>query len=101
MKSGAAAIRAAIIDLDGTMLHTVPDFELALNGMRAEFKLAPITQDIIEPMVGKGSEKLIRDVLALDYDAAPASTPCSTRRWPPTSATTWPSTANAPPCSRT
>jgi phosphoglycolate phosphatase len=69
MKSGAAAIQAAIIDLDGTMLHTVPDFELALNGMRAEFGLAPIDQQTIEPMVGKGSEKLIRDVLALDYDA--------------------------------
>jgi phosphoglycolate phosphatase len=64
------AIRAAIIDLDGTMLDTVPDFELALNGMRAEFALAPITQDVITPMVGKGSEKLIRDVLALDFDAA-------------------------------
>jgi phosphoglycolate phosphatase len=69
MRSGAAAIRAAIIDLDGTMLHTVPDFELALNGMRAEFGLAPIDQPTIEPMVGKGSEKLIRDVLALDYEA--------------------------------
>lgn len=66
----AAAIRAAIIDLDGTMLDTVPDFELALNAMRAELDLAPITQDVITPMVGKGSEKLIRDVLALDYDAA-------------------------------
>ena len=63
-------IRAAIIDLDGTMLHTVPDFELALNGMRAGLGLAPITEAIIEPMVGKGSEKLIRDVLALDFDAA-------------------------------
>lgn len=70
MRAGAAAIRAAIIDLDGTMLHTVPDFELALNGMRAGFGLAPITQQVIEPMVGKGSERLIRDVLALDYDAA-------------------------------
>ncbi len=70
MRAGAKAIRAAIIDLDGTMLHTVPDFELALNGMRSEFGLAPITQDTIEPMVGKGSEKLIRDVLALDFDAA-------------------------------
>lgn len=67
MRDGAAAIRAAIIDLDGTMLHTVPDFELALNGMRADYGLAPITQAIIEPMVGKGSERLIRDVLALDY----------------------------------
>jgi phosphoglycolate phosphatase len=70
MKSGAGAIRAAIIDLDGTMLHTVPDFELALNGMRADFGLAPVGQAVIEPMVGKGSEKLIREVLALDYDAA-------------------------------
>ena len=68
MKAGAD-IRAAIIDLDGTMLHTVPDFELALNGMRAEFGLAPIDAATIEPMVGKGSERLIRDVLALNYDA--------------------------------
>jgi phosphoglycolate phosphatase len=51
------------------MLHTVPDFELALNGMRADFGLAPIDQQTIQPMVGKGSEKLIRDVLALDYDS--------------------------------
>ena len=40
MRAGAAAIRAAIIDLDGTMLDTVPDFELALNAMRAEFHRA-------------------------------------------------------------
>jgi phosphoglycolate phosphatase len=66
MRAGAAAIRAAIIDLDGTMLDTVPDFELALNGMRAELGLAPIGQQTIKPMVGKGSEKLIRDVLSLD-----------------------------------
>ena len=70
MRSGAAAIRAAIIDLDGTMLDTVPDFELALNGMRAELGLAPIGVETIKPMIGKGSEKLIRDVLALDFPAA-------------------------------
>jgi phosphoglycolate phosphatase len=70
MRAGAAAIRAAIIDLDGTMLDTVPDFEAALNGMRAEFELAPITQAQIKQMVGKGSEKLIRDVLGLDFGPA-------------------------------
>jgi phosphoglycolate phosphatase len=63
-------IRAAIIDLDGTMLHTIPDFEVALNGMRAEFGLAPISQATIEPLVGKGGDKLVRDVLGLDLDAA-------------------------------
>ena len=31
-----AGVRAAIIDLDGTMLDTVPDFHVAINGMRAE-----------------------------------------------------------------
>lgn len=70
MRAGAASIRAAIIDLDGTMLDTVPDFEAALNGMRAEFGLAPITQDTIKLLVGKGSEKLVRDALLLDWDAA-------------------------------
>ncbi|KFI09053.1 phosphoglycolate phosphatase [Massilia sp. BSC265] len=70
MRSGAAAVRAAIIDLDGTMLDTVPDFEAALNGMRADLGLAPITQETIKPLVGKGSEKLVRDALLLDWDAA-------------------------------
>ena len=70
MRAGAAGIRAVIIDLDGTMLDTVPDFEAALNGMRAEFGLAPIGQAVIKPLVGKGSEKLVRDALLLDWDAA-------------------------------
>lgn len=70
MRAGAASIRAAIIDLDGTMLDTVPDFEAALNGMRADLGLGPITQAVIKPLVGKGSEKLVRDALLLDWDAA-------------------------------
>jgi phosphoglycolate phosphatase len=64
------AIKAAIIDLDGTMLDTMPDFHVALNGMRADLGLAPVTQAAITPMVGKGSENLIRAVLALDFDAS-------------------------------
>ena len=65
-----APIKAAIIDLDGTMLDTMPDFHVALNGMRADLGLAPMAQEVITPMVGKGSENLIRSVLALDFDAA-------------------------------
>jgi phosphoglycolate phosphatase len=64
-----AGVRAAIIDLDGTMLDTIPDFHVAINGMRAELALAPITQQQIALMVGKGSENLIRSVLGLDWDA--------------------------------
>lgn len=64
-----AGVRAAIIDLDGTMLDTIPDFHVAINGMRQELDLAPISQQQIALLVGKGSENLIRSVLGLDWDA--------------------------------
>jgi phosphoglycolate phosphatase len=64
-----AGVRAAIIDLDGTMLDTIPDFHVAINAMRGELGLTPITQQQIALMVGKGSENLIRSVLSLDWDA--------------------------------
>jgi phosphoglycolate phosphatase len=67
MRAGSAAIRAVIVDLDGTMLDTVPDFHVAINRMRAEMGLAEISQQRIEKMVGKGSENLIRGVLAADF----------------------------------
>jgi phosphoglycolate phosphatase len=70
MQAGAGAIIGAIIDLDGTMLDTVPDFHVAINAMRAELDLAPISQDAIKLLVGKGSENLILSVLGLDLDPA-------------------------------
>lgn len=62
-------INAAIIDLDGTMLHTAPDFHIAINRMREELDLAPLSIDTIIGFVGKGSENLMRRVLAVDFDA--------------------------------
>jgi phosphoglycolate phosphatase len=61
-------IRAVIIDLDGTMLDTAPDFQMAINRMRADMALAPLDIDTIKEFVGKGSENLIRRVLAVDFD---------------------------------
>ena len=66
----STAIRAAIIDLDGTMVATMPDFHVALNGMLADLGLGLISLAAITPLVGKGSEHLIRSVLARDADAA-------------------------------
>ncbi len=63
-------IKAVIIDLDGTMIDTAPDFLVAINRMREEFALPPLTLDVIKTMVGKGSENLIHKVLSVDYDAA-------------------------------
>lgn len=61
-------IKAAIIDLDGTMLDTAPDFHVAVNRMRVDLGLGPLAMQTIVDFVGKGSENLMRRVLALDYD---------------------------------
>jgi phosphoglycolate phosphatase len=54
---------AAIVDLDGTMVDTLGDFTVALNAMLAELGLPAIAASAVEPMVGKGSEHLIRAAL--------------------------------------
>lgn len=61
-------IKAAIIDLDGTMLHTAPDFREAINRTRADLGLTPLSEQTIIDFVGKGTENLIRKVLAVDFD---------------------------------
>ena len=60
----AAPYRAAIVDLDGTMVDTLGDFEVALNRTLADLDLPAVTRALVERTVGKGSEHLIRSVLA-------------------------------------
>ena len=57
-------IRAAIVDLDGTLVDTLGDFDAALNAMLRELGLHAIDAHAIEPMVGRGSEHLIQSALA-------------------------------------
>jgi phosphoglycolate phosphatase len=67
---------AAIVDLDGTMVDTVGDFDAALNRMLADLGQRGVDRAFIERTVGKGSEHLIRSTLVqVDaesglYDAA-------------------------------
>ena len=56
-------VQAVIVDLDGTMVDTLGDFEVALNRMLADFSLSPVDRAFIEAAVGKGSEHLIRSTL--------------------------------------
>jgi phosphoglycolate phosphatase len=56
--------KAAIVDLDGTMVDTLGDFEVALNRTLADLDFPPVTRLLVENTVGKGSEHLIRSVLA-------------------------------------
>lgn len=65
-------IHAALVDLDGTLVDTLGDFEAALARMLADLGAAPVGRPFIERTVGKGSEHLIRCTLAeagLDADA--------------------------------
>ncbi|BBO19974.1 MAG: phosphoglycolate phosphatase [Burkholderiales bacterium] len=52
-------IRAVLIDLDGTLLDTVPDLADAANAMLAELGRLTLPQDTIRDFVGKGIPNLV------------------------------------------
>jgi phosphoglycolate phosphatase len=60
----STALQAAIVDLDGTMVDTVGDFEVALARTLADLGQPPVTRSFIEVTVGKGSEHLLKRTLA-------------------------------------
>lgn len=55
---------AALIDLDGTLVDTIGDFEVALARTLAELGAQPVPRAFVARTVGKGSEHLIRRTLA-------------------------------------
>ncbi len=60
-------IDAVIVDLDGTMVDTLDDFVVALNLMLADLPAlssARVDRDTVAQTIGKGSEHLIKSVLA-------------------------------------
>jgi phosphoglycolate phosphatase len=57
-------IEALIFDLDGTMVHTLGDFQVALQRTMADLDLPSVAPELIEQSIGKGSEHLIRTLLA-------------------------------------
>jgi phosphoglycolate phosphatase len=69
-------VDAAMVDLDGTLAHTLGDFVAAINLMLDELavphRVFRADAAIVEKLVGKGSESLIKQVLAL-VDTAQAA----------------------------
>ena len=70
MPAPSTPLTAAIIDLDGTMIDTVGDFEVALRLALADLGLPPVGRAFIMRTVGKGTENLLARALA--EVAAPA-----------------------------
>lgn len=54
---------AAILDLDGTMVDTLGDFDAAVNAMLGELQLPAMPREAVARGVGWGSEHLIRVTL--------------------------------------
>jgi phosphoglycolate phosphatase len=65
--------RAVLIDLDGTLLDTVPDIAAAVNAMCAELGRPTVSAETVASYIGKGADVLVHRVLtgALDGRAAP------------------------------
>ena len=82
LSSDRLALAAIIVDLDGTMVDTLGDFEEALNRTMVDLGLPSVTRTLIERTVGKGSEHLIRSVLThqLALSAATDSSEVCTAR---------------------
>ncbi len=61
---------AVLLDLDGTLLDTIPDLANASNAMRRELGLPPLSQETIASYVGKGTENLVMRALSADSGQA-------------------------------
>jgi phosphoglycolate phosphatase len=64
MTSTPTRFEAVIVDLDGTMVDTVGDFEVALRLALADFGQPAVSREFIARTVGKGSEHLLMQTLA-------------------------------------
>jgi phosphoglycolate phosphatase len=62
------SLRAVLIDLDGTLMDTVPDLAAAANAMRADFGLPELPVERIAAFVGKGADVLVHRALTDDLD---------------------------------
>jgi phosphoglycolate phosphatase len=63
------AIKAVTIDLDGTLLDTIPDLAAAANMMLTELGRPPLDIEVIRTFVGKGITRLVERTL--DADGSP------------------------------
>ena len=59
MPMNLSALDAAIVDLDGTMVDTLGDFEQALAATLADLALPAVDRSFISRTVGRGSQYLL------------------------------------------
>jgi phosphoglycolate phosphatase len=67
----APAIKAVLVDLDGTMLDTAPDLEAAANATLASLDLAPLAHNAAREFIGKGVSVFVRRFLEASLGKEP------------------------------
>lgn len=73
MNSPWTAPRALLFDLDGTLVHSLPDLADAVDDMLASYGLPALGEPTLSTMIGNGSHKLIERALAASrWCGAPA-----------------------------
>lgn len=60
-------IKAAVFDLDGTLMDTLTDLHIAVNRALAAFSLPAVTTDKVRASVGNGVSKLIERCLDFEH----------------------------------
>ncbi|MDH5343705.1 MAG: HAD hydrolase-like protein, partial [Betaproteobacteria bacterium] len=63
-------VQAVMIDLDGTLLDTIPDLAAATNRMLEALDRAPLSLKTVSTYVGKGIPRLVERALAGNIDGS-------------------------------
>ena len=75
-------IKAVIFDLDGTLVDSAPDIQVAINKLLAEEGRRPLTLEEVSAMIGDGAPKLVeRAMSATGEGDALEDLPTLTRRF--------------------
>lgn len=64
-------VKAVMIDLDGTLLDTIPDLAVAANMMLKDMQMPALPESLIRNFVGKGINNLIERTLTGSMDGKP------------------------------
>ncbi len=70
MRTRIAIPKLVLVDLDGTLVDTLPDITFCVDGMLTRLNLPTAGQERVRAWVGNGTEVLVRHALASRLDAA-------------------------------
>jgi phosphoglycolate phosphatase len=69
--TGLGAVRAVLLDLDGTLLDTEPEIAASAADMLAELGLEPVAQGRVREFIGRGIPSLVRRTLEASLGRMP------------------------------